>query len=318
MTKGDGPAVVAVLKKATPVDLISIGTDDNLMTQMMLKLKGPDLATSLDYLHMSISSVDIMAKAIKVRFGVNLGSVPNDHENITKFKKAVEKSGGKEEQKWTINGARRVYSTYMRLPQAHLNKLRAILTYDTQTGSGGGAIAAYGAYHVGYSDKNLDKKETVEHCEKDAEKKYGVADSRVGLKLTDMTMAHELGHIVDLNEVYSRTSDFRKISGWQEHSANKTDELVDKITDLLDTPLPTGLNDTETRVAKRAAAKIIKNRVTKMTQVRAPILEACADESIKVKAEPEEKRSLWSRLFKKNQNAQKDKLIAEKILKSTE
>lgn len=55
-----------------------------------------------------------------------------------------------------------------------------------------------------------------------------------------------------------------------------------------------------------------------MTQVRAPILEACADESIKVKAEPEEKRSLWSRLFKKNQNAQKDKLIAEKILKSTE
>ena len=257
----------------------------------------------LDSIYDGIEDVKVLTKALEVRFGVHLGlagyqkvaspehvaGLRNKKKTIRENGRDVEKTIGELDKQWTPNGIIHLYKTYLRLPQSDLDFIQSVLTLDTTSGSGGasfniwdenGKSKASGVYHVDYKDTKIDKEEAGHHTDMKAVERYskydengqliskGIADSRNGLNLTDMTIAHELGHIVDSRGGYSEMDSFRELNGWKEYPLSNAEEIYRLIKNSMITPYESYFSEPFT-----------------MTPYERLIVDACGETAIKDQAD---------------------------------
>ncbi len=305
LSSSNGKAVVNALMAASQAELKEIAGKPDTVRQIMA-LEKAYRNPSLDSLYSYVTEVGLMIEMVDARFGVPLGSAnvknPDDVKSVEHVKGLIEKNkdNPQTEVAWTLNGAMHVYSTYLLLPQGHLDMIKAVLTLDTrQSGVSGAAYWGYGVYYVNYNDKSPNAKENGGHTEPFAGLRYGHKDTRNGLVMLDMTIAHELGHCVDARlGMLSDKADFLEISGWEKHDKSSPEKLYDAIVASFEEPYPSDFNATEKDIARKAGSKILSERAVKKTD-RDEILAQVVEDEYK---EPENasSRGFFDKLFNKN------------------
>ncbi len=264
LQSGDGKAVNDALGAATANDVKTIAKDQALVDQIMQIPDQAERNAALDRIYMDITNVNVLIQMVNARFGVPMGSNMVDVKDAADARSIIngkknDRYDPRDEQKWTLNGVQHAYKTYLVLPQSDLDLIRVVMTFNTKNGCGGAAYSrggkTMGMYYVDYTDSNINRTEKGEHTE-------NKKDTRTGLVLTDMTFAHELGHIVDLAQAtpYSSTDDFRKISGWEEHIG--VDNIYKGILDSVETPWAGDMDENEKTVAESTAKRMLNERAS--------------------------------------------------------
>ena len=241
-------------------DLVEVAQDKETMTLLMRSLIDKSLRHScLDKLYMHVNDQALLCDMIHKRFGVPV-EVARANQESQNFINRFLADNHLSEMNWTVVGLQHVYRTYLVLPQADLDLIKCLFTYDLN-GSGGAAWGSIGNYYVNYKAGNESETESWQHIERDAEQKYGTADSREGLVLLDMTVAHELGHIVDAQapgKPYSDRFDgsgnpmsnsFMEISGWKRHPKSDAKQLAKDIRGYVSNPIPTAITGEKAKLA---------------------------------------------------------------------
>lgn len=310
LSQSDGSAVVAALCGATAAELKKLATKDTITKIMALDKSSMDAA--LDMLYPYVTDVNLLISMVDARFGVPIGSAavsdPNDIATTTMVKRWLA-SDGFSEKPWTLNGVMHVYSTYLRLPQQDLDVIKSVLTLKTnQSSVSGAAYYNQGVYYVNYNDKNPDAKENGGHTEKKS-------DTRNGLVMLDMTIAHELGHCVDASRgMLSATSDFMSISGWERHEKSSPENLFDAIVESFNKPYSADFSDKEKTVARKAGAEMLTQRAVNNAK-RDTIIEKVVEDEYE---EPENasSRNLLDRIFNPNSGGRTSASLAKALKKS--
>lgn len=230
----------SLMGKATPNDLKKIIETKGLVNRIMSELPSANVKSSMDllYKHVDDKNKDLLMDIIEARYGVpvldgtdkRLSKVSDRIRNwylVTKVIKVYpdghEQTVEKRPTSWTLEALKRVYEIYALLPSRHLDLVECLVHYEDDN-YGGAAWGTEGVYYVNYNKDDIDK---VENYKKEWETKgYGTmghndraSDLRNGLKYVNMTIAHELGHVVDgkhNNYGYSNSDSFRKWSEWVE------------------------------------------------------------------------------------------------------
>ncbi|MBO4349729.1 MAG: hypothetical protein J6A01_02130 [Proteobacteria bacterium] len=310
LSKSDGAAVVDALSGATAADLKKLATKDIITKIMTLDKANKDAA--LDLLYSYVTDVNLLISMVDSRFGVPIGSAavsdPNDISTVNMVKQWFQ-SDGTPEQAWTLNGVMHVYSTYLRLPQQDLDVIKAVFTLKTnQSSVSGAAYMDLGIYYVNYNNNNPNAKENGGHTEKKS-------DTRNGLVMLDMTIAHEFGHCVDRSRGdLSETPDFMAISGWEKHPKSSPENLFDAIVASFNNPYPSNFSDKEKTVARKAGAEMITQRAVNNAK-RDAILEKVVEDEYE---EPENasSRSLLDRIFNPKSGGRTSASLVKALKKS--
>ena len=317
LSKSDGAALVDALSGATKAELKKLATKDTITKIMALDKASMDAA--LDMLYSYVTDVNLLISMVDARFGVPVGSAavsdPNDISTVNMVKQWFA-SDGTPEQAWTLNGVQHVYATYMRLPQRDLDIIKSIMTLKTnQSSVSGAAYSQLGVYYVNYNNNNPNAKENGGHTESFAWLKYGKTDSRKGLVMLDMTIAHELGHCVDASKgMISATPEFMAMSGWQKHSKSSPEILFEAIADSFNDPYPSDFSAAEKDVAKKTGAEMITQRATNNAK-RDTIIEKVVENEYK---EPENasSRGFLDRIFNPNSGGRNSAALIKALKKA--
>ncbi|MCL2326270.1 MAG: hypothetical protein FWC40_07255 [Proteobacteria bacterium] len=233
---------------ASAEDLAAVATNSKMMTTLMSTLKKGELNACLDALYVHVNDIDVLSACIKKRFGVNMGA-KSIRGKI--FLMLV----GKSEVPWTVSGAVHVYRSLALLPPSHVAKMSAITTSNTENGGGGVAIGWTGSFNVDYTEGDTDKISGWGYSDsKD--------DAKFDLNMFDTTIVHELAHIVDSGQKYSKRADFRAISDWVDEGKNAS-KIVDRVEELAETPYHDDLTSEEKVIAKKGAERLIEKKVVK-------------------------------------------------------
>jgi len=269
--------VYGLMLNASEADLKAVATNSTLMTSLMGALSGHMLNDSLDKLYDHVTKIDVIEECILRRFNVNMGAkselalIFKDwwlYEDVTDTNGDVVKDADGNavrrdiEKRWTVVGAKRVYKCLKLLPGSHVAMVNDITTTNTTNGGGGFAYGPHGVFNVDYNSRNPDGN-SAGFCE-------SASDYKHDLPAFDATIVHELGHIVDTNQKYSKRSDFRKISDWKDEGKDSA-KLVKTIEKNAETPYAADLTNEEKDIARKGAQRLIDNNITDNEEMEAEI-----------------------------------------------
>ena len=194
----------------------------------------------LDEIYELISDQTTMEKVFTKRFGVDVsaGAVQSDTKTMD------------------INGLKGSYKVLQRLPESHVQRLKALNgrneTYKTSSGTTWRAEVIA----VDYDKDHMDEVEAGRYTNED--------DTMYGMNSFETTLAHEVGHVADtMGFQFSRDPEFLKISDWTEYIYDRTgvaQQLVDDMMATMVDPLLGPFSDAELAAAKKAAASIIRRQ----------------------------------------------------------
>ncbi len=250
-------------------DLGEIAADDKLMKRIMKELPEGERNVALDCLYKKVEDPQMLMKMIKTRFGVTVvDSSKESRKSLDSITKTLAKSCKPID--WTAAGLVEVYKIYTQLPQSDLNLIKCLMHVDDSK-FGGGAMSNAIGQSTGIYFVNYEKgKETAREIYKPREDgRYHVEDHidsandrRHNTIMMDMTVAHELGHIVDGNSgwrISGSGSTMRNVSQWQE-TPDKPDQVVEGMIDsLAGAPFGGKLSATELAIAKEAGKDYLSN-----------------------------------------------------------
>lgn len=296
ISDGDAKTLSSELSAASVKELKEIATSKKTVEQIFKMNDAISRNGALDRIYDGMTDVELLKDAIYVRFGVPVGSSKCSEEDA----KSVDRISGirDKEKPWTLNGAIHVYKVYLRLPQADLDQIRCLLTFGTDTTPGGAAWRSgnktTGVYHVDYKESGLDwteggKGNPYTHIESNAKKKYGTDDTRKGMVMMDLTIAHELGHIIDFSQSkpYSSRQDFRAINQWKEYPLGNKKAIFDAIKAAMVTPFAGEMTAEEQRVADLCGKKALEEGASSPTELGAVVSQVVEDEYVEPKPEKE-------------------------------
>ena len=254
------------IENATLYQQYVVANDNWLMNNMMARLPTKERNCIADILYHLIDDTGMLIRLVDIRFGIRIGSAqitnPDVLTNVQKIKRYQLRHNQEIEAPWTKSGVIRLYGGFLKLPQKDLREIKAILAIQPENASlesiSGEAHTNKGIVGLRFNDELLNNKEDGEFTEPDAEQKYGKADTSIGTNIFDFTTAHEFGHIIDRKHGYSARKDFRKISGWQEHSHNDLQTLTESIRDSLKNPYPDSFSAQERKLCMRCAEDLIR------------------------------------------------------------
>lgn len=280
ITAKDGAAALSAIEGATEAELVSLGSNTELMLNLAKGLSGTNRDKCMDALYHHVVSAEAMTEFVQVKYGVKVGAGTLKGK-IFKF------SYMDQEAKWTANGLKHLYYSLALLPKSHVDKVSSITTENSTDGSGGFAVWSLGCYNVNYTDANTARKAGRGYCESEADYKYS-------LNSLNCTMVHELGHIVDAGKKYSKRADFRKISGWKEEG-NNAKKVASAIEEQIDTPFGEKLEGEELEIAREGAKQLIKNRVTSYDTAKIYAQVKKAYENRGKRLNPETEKHSWAK-----------------------
>lgn len=269
-----------------------IAADSDLMA--LIEGLEPGIRNSAyDKVYAGIENIDTLCKVFKNRFNVALGSkYSTDSEAIATARRLLSETS---EQPWTLNGARRLYALFTKLPASHLEKLKIVMTNNTVNGGyGGAALSASGVYYFNYAD--YDCNTYVDHSSmyhgdltEDGKKVVNKNDANYGLNYFDSTAAHELGHVVDYTQStrFSEREDFLKITGWKKYETlvdkNAANEVLKDTRTYMDHPNPAELegDDAATAIIDSVGVHMINEKVNDEAGIASLVEEAVfGDENV--------------------------------------
>ena len=286
---GDESTFEIAFRSATRADLLGLAINDTAI-EKIIRFQNIALRNEiLDNIYNVIPNVNLLQQAIFRRFNVpviskkDLNNLPNfinlncSEEESQRLKGVKEKlvPSGKQQNPlfekiegknikwsdlatdWTPNGIQHVYRTYLRIPESDLKIIRSILTFDTESGiPAGGSKCESSMYFVKYNDSQTENVEDGLYTDSDAL----INDSRKGLNLTDMTIAHELGHLVDAKGNYSSQREFRDLNGWEErpNPSSESNRAFSAIRNACNDPYITSLNTLEKTIAENCGIRAVK------------------------------------------------------------
>ena len=178
----------------------------------------------LDDLYESTSDQDLLYKFVGNRFGfyVGTGDAGLINKIIAKF------LCDDDEKKWGPNGLKEVYKVMMALPEDHVKRLIYLSTDSLSNNCPSGVTLNSNRINIAYNENNIGRTESGDYADR--------GDTMYGMTIFDTTLAHEMGHVADKGYKYSRSADFLKIAGWEEHKRSK--DIVQTVVDNLKDPLP--------------------------------------------------------------------------------
>ena len=269
----------ALMDAATTENKKDLIANQTILYKIMNNMPEANVKSTMDSVFPAIDEghMELLMDMIEARFGVpvmdgsdkRLSKLPEKIKDwyVVNTKILVYPDGHEEEVTerpipWTFTALQRVYEIYLMLPAEHLKKVVCLSHYD-DTNYGGAAYGSAGVYYVNYAKGNENKVEqykswyngqAVGHID-------SANDMRNGTKMLDMTIAHELGHIVDGTHNYYGYSDsasFRKWSEWYEIKNSATDDIISYMSDsLTNGPFDKELTDNELALVKEIGKKII-------------------------------------------------------------
>ncbi len=240
--------ILSALRRMTSEERKAVAGKTDLMSNLAALNADDNLKASMDLLYEHIGDDAVMQTFVEKRYGVKLGTKTLRGKIFKLLCCTTDK-----EQAWTANGARHLYYSLGLLPQSHVSKVSAITTMNTQNGGGGVALGWTGSYNVNYTDSNTSAIAGRGYCDTKQDYKYD-------LNSLDCTMVHELGHIVDVGQKYSKRDDFRAISDWKSEGKS-AQNIAAAIESYAANPYPEGLTAEEKEIAREGAKLLVKNRV---------------------------------------------------------
>lgn len=239
--------------------LQDVASDSKLMHRIISELPIAERNIALDNLYEHVTDPKLLMTMIEVRFGVTvIDSRPETMNSLDQFTKRTANS--RTHLDWTSVALVEVYKIYTHLPQSDLD-LIACLMHTSDNAFGGGAYrkpnGTTGVYYVNYIRGKELEREIVDPTQ-DGQTVFGhsdlITDRRNNTIKLNMTIAHELGHIVDGNSGWKLSgagSSMRNISKWEEFS-NDPDVVVNAMTNSLTGKVPYAgkLDQDEIEIAK--------------------------------------------------------------------
>lgn len=260
----EGDLIADMVKKATAAQQKKVADSKKLFNRIADEVSGQHLHDVCDALWPSTNKLAALKRIFLARFGVKVGS-QGDQD-------AKDWLNPKTEVPVGLNGIRRLYELFKRLPATHVKELTHILiTNNAKAGAASGA-ASDTYFRLAYGESHTGDTESGAYTD-------GAADFTYGLNVLDTTTAHELAHLVDGGNKYSGQADFRKISGWKEYDKDQ-DKIAKDIESYVAAPLPSGLKDPEKKAARKAARHAIKNRRDIVADMDVDVDQAYTDEGM--------------------------------------
>ncbi len=250
-------------------NLGEIAADPKLMNRIMTELPEAERNVALDCLYKKVEDPIMLIQMIKTRFGVTVvDSRKESRKSLDFVTNVLAKSRNPID--WTAAGLVEVYKIYTLLPQSDLNLIRCLM-HLKDTEFSGAAMSnvrgeGTGIYYVNYERG----KETEQEIYKPrADNRYHVEghidsanDRRHNTIRMDMTVAHELGHVVDGNNgwrISGPGSTMRNVSQWQETPDEPAQVVEGMIQSLSGAPFGGKLSATELEIAKAAGKEYLSN-----------------------------------------------------------
>ncbi|MBQ9396720.1 MAG: hypothetical protein IJU23_14540, partial [Proteobacteria bacterium] len=200
-----------------------------------------------DIIYESVSDENQLTRIIEARFDFSVGTSANPVKWV--IGKVLMDN---KEQKWGINGLRRAYGVMIKLPADHVKRLAQLTTDNLGDNCPSGVTFNSKYINIAYDENDTTRKESGSYADN--------GDAMYDMTIFDTTLAHEMGHVGDKGNRYSRDSEFLGISEWKEYkSASK---VVDAMMGFIDNPLPTSLDSDDVKAAKNAAKTIVKKEKT--------------------------------------------------------
>lgn len=246
--------VLTMLRGSSNNALASIGTNVELLMDMMELPSYKHRMTCFDIIYEYVSDEKILSRMIEERYGISVGS-SSLRGKIFRFLH-MEK-----EANWTSNGLKHLYYSLSLVPQSHIDKVSSITTESTTTHESGFASWSLGAFNINYMEGKTNRRAGL-NTDPDGGYCDSETDYKVNLNSLNCTIVHELGHIVDARKKYSSRKDFRKISGWQDEGKDPK-KIISSIEEQITTPYGTELEAEELEIAREGARLIIDNRIKK-------------------------------------------------------
>ncbi len=237
-------------------DLSAIAADPALVRRVMNEIAQPERDAALDCLYEQVTDAQLLMEMIGARFGVTvIDSRPETMASLDE--ETIKCANNKTHLDWTAAGLVEVYRIYTHLPQSDLDLIKCVMhTSDNSAGGAayGTATGTKGVYYVDYIKGKERMTENVgkgglTHCDLKT-------DRRNGSVMMDMTVAHELGHVVDGNagwKISGPGSSMRNISKWEEFQNTPQSVLGAMIASIAGSPYDGALSGKEFEIAQKVA-----------------------------------------------------------------
>lgn len=200
-----------------------------------------------DTIHERVSTEDQLTRIIEARFDFSVGTSANPVKWVI-GKLLMDNK----EQNWGINGLRRVYGVMMKLPADHVKRLAQLTTDNLNKRDPSGVTFNSKYVNIAYDENNMTRTESGVYADN--------GDTMYGMTIFDTTLAHEMGHVGDKGNRYSRDQAFLDISEWKEYKSAST--VIDAMMGFITNPLPSGLDSKDVEAAKNSAEKIVNKEIT--------------------------------------------------------
>ncbi|MCL2325002.1 MAG: hypothetical protein FWC40_00655 [Proteobacteria bacterium] len=202
----------------------------------------------IDAVYPQITDIKIAEIAFFGRFEIQLGSA---RSLIIRYNL---QQAGKTEIPWTIEGAKQIYDILLKLPPSRVSQLKVFTTSNLTDGNSGFANADDGHVHLELGDKNA-----VE----DGLYTTSKSDRMRGLNLNNTTTLHEIAHVLDKNQQYSKRPAFRKFSDWNEYPRSDMNRIINIITENSPKPYPSDAKTGEKAFIDMALVYVFRDGVEK-------------------------------------------------------
>ena len=268
-----------LMSSATQTNKKDMLNNGVLVRRVMAELPEANVKATMDSLVSEVeeSHLPLLREMVEARFGVPVVDSSEEsganlpprvksyvyHTILQKNADGTETTSKAQPKDWSLTALKRVYEIYQLIPAAHLKEIKCLVHYNDNS-YGGAAWGGTGVYYVNYKKGDEDREEYYDKRWNGGVNGHidSVDDTRNGLKMLNMTIAHELGHIIDSahnNWGYSRSESFRKWSGWVE--IKKDPEQVVKFMEesLNDKPFKGELSEHEMALVYDISKSIVKD-----------------------------------------------------------
>ena len=240
---------------------------DSALIQKLQKFPEKERNTAYDILHFSITDADLLVDIIYQRFGVMLVGKNQHKKEAENHLKAKQKKNPYAEANnynkvdFSAVHAQQIYSAYMCMPQAALDKITFVASQsnhadDEERASGFAGTPTNNIVLNSQVGKELARNGVAfgDHIDGTTTKDADAARNTVFLQWAAI---HELGHVIDTGSKFSQDPDFRKCSGWEEYSERKTVIEKDFLKNNVKDPYLSNFSKGEQELTKEIAEQIV-------------------------------------------------------------